>query len=152
MKKMRKACIAIGCAVFIIFVSMLSVMAYRTYTSGTPFDCATWNRVEDLFHSEEKYDMALWLMKHYDFMGKSIEEIRNDLCGGKPLHGAVANDLLSIPLRNKGTRIWFFKYFDETHQVIDAYMNIYFKDSCVVRVEIVELRNHEWHVVKSAGG
>ena len=120
------------------------------------FDSAVFNKIEEpIWLPPEKYGMALWLLNHYDFLGKSKEEICRDLYAGKAkmLTSDLADDVISIPLRNKSIRFWGLPvYYDETREIVDAYMKIYLQADIVRKVELVELDSEKkWVLVKSIG-
>ena len=127
------------------------LMGCNRYNKPIEFDAQTWNAVDMVFYSDEKYGMALWLIENTQLVGLNTNDLCQMLYEGNQaqLSADTENNVISIPLRNTKNHFGPFTYYDETAQVIDAYMRIYLNDDIVTEAEVVTITKNKFVVVKS---
>lgn len=152
--KTTRSFIILGYIIILTLILMLVVSIYNSRIKEVPFDIKVWNSVDEHVYPKYKYKMAIWLVIHYDFIGKDSESICIDLYAGNydAMQIDLEKDVITIPLRNRSEKFLFFEYYDEHVFVIDSNLKIYLKNNVVYKVEIEELKDGQFIVTKSIDG
>ena len=137
------------CAAFFLFITVSTIACFRWENAEVEFEREIWGqKTDNVWYHEKKFGMAIWLVRHYGFVGKTREDICRDFFDNdaEKFNRAMKNNVIGFELRNKSQKFLFYKYHDETALHSDACMKIYFEDDIVSKAEIEELMNGKWLV------
>jgi|GEM_PF-3130705 len=147
---LTKILCVIGFLAIALTIGLAAWQIHRISRRQVPFEAGVWNQIDEFVYPREWCKMALWLIEHYDFIGKTSEEICKDLYNGDS--GKMQQDweggTITMSLRNRIERFLFLEWYDEHVFVIDAQMRIELEGDVVKSVVIEEIKEHGWVVTQ----